>query len=375
MPHVSPVRTRSDWKAFLHLPWRIYRDLPNWVPPILSAQKRELDPKHGPFFRDGSTAEYFLARRDNEVVGRIAAIRNERHLARQRDRVGFFGFFESIDDVSVASALLSRAEEWLSSQGLAASRGPASFTINDPAGVTIRGAEIRPTLLTGYTPGYYAGLLEACGYHKIRDLLGYHLSFDDLEQSLFRYESAFTETAASGVRIRHLDRAHIERDAEIIARVFSESWDGNWGSFPIHGEELVLAAKELGPYFDERLGYIATVYDEPAGVFLTVPDPWEIIQKLNGRIGPTGWIRLAAGRNRVERCRLIILGALPRFRHFPIQPLMLREIQKRRDDYPAMRTIELFWILEDNRVTCELAGAVGGKHVRTQRIYEKFLDP
>lgn len=372
--NVSPVRSRKDWKEFQRFPWKVYADLPSWVPPLLSTQRRELDSNRGPFFEDGSTAEFFIARRGREVVGRIAAIRNERHLSRHHDDVGFFGFFEAIDDVDVAGALLARAEAWLCDQGLIVSRGPASFTLGDPCGVTIKGIDIRPSLLTGYTPLYYAGLLESCGYHKIRDLLCYHVSMDALERNLLKYESAFAQLEKSGVEIRHADRNHMERDARIFARVFSESWDHNWGSFPLLADDFLRAARELGPYFDHRLASIATVFGEPAAVMLVVPDPWEIIQKLNGRIGPGGLLKLLGGINRVERCRIVVLGALPEFRRYPIGPLALRGFQERRADFPALKTIDMSWILEENEITRDLAESLGGEHCRTLRMYDKYLD-
>jgi hypothetical protein len=233
--------------------------------------------------------------------------------------------------------------------------------------------DVRPAVLIGYTPMYYADLLEACGYRKVRDLLSYHLSFEDLERSYFRFESAFSEVDRGGVNIRHISRKNLDEDAAVIARVFSESWDHNWGAFPMIPEDLSHAARELGPFFDERLGYVATVHGEPAGVFLAILDPWEIVQGLNGKMGPIGTYRLLTGRERVERCRVIILGSLPRFRNFPLFPLMLREIQKRRKDFPALKTIELSWILEDNRLTRDLAEAAGGKRCRTLRLYDKYL--
>ncbi len=373
---VSPVRTHRDRRAFLRFPWRVYRDFPQWVPPTLSHQRREIDPRRGPFFTDGfgSTAEFFLARRDGEIVGRIAAIRNERHLTRHQDGVGFFGFFESLDDPGVAHALLAEAERWLRERGLTVARGPTSFTLNDAAGITILGTNVRPSLLSGYTPPHYADLLTSAGYRKARDLLTYHLTFDALERALFQYEGTFADVKRSAVAIRQLDRSCLEREAELLARVFSASWDDNWGAFPILPADLVRAARELGPYFDERLGYVVTVFGEPAAIFLAVPDPAEVLHKLNGRLGPLGALRLLAGRHRVTRCRVLLLGSLPEFRQHPINPLMLRTIQERRRDFPALQTIELAWILEDNRITRDLAEAFGAKHCRTQRIYDKFLD-
>lgn len=375
MIDVAPVTSRRDREAFLRFPWRIYRDLPAWVPPVISMQRKEIDPARGFFFTDGfgSKAGLFLAKRDGEVVGRIAAIRNERHLQHHRDGVGFFGFFESIDDQDVAAALLARAEGWLESEGLTIARGPTSFTLNDPSGVLIRGAEIRPSAQIGYTPGYYARLLEGCGFYKVRDLLIYQGSVDEMVRNLFQFEQLFSDPSAGGIEVRTIDVARIEEEAELFTRVFSESWEQNWGSYPLVADDLIHAYREMGPFFDPELGGIATVNGKPAGVFLAAPDPWEIFHRLDGKLGLRGIWRILRDRKKLERIRLFLFGTLPEFRKAPIGPLFLKRLQERRSRYPAVKTVEFSWVLEDNLPTRQLAEALGAKPVQTLRLYEKHV--
>jgi GNAT superfamily N-acetyltransferase len=376
MLEITAIRSRRDREAFLRFPWEIYGEDPAWVPPILSAQRREIDPERGAFFQDGfgSKAAFFLARDEGRVVGRIAAIRNERHLARHQDGVGFFGFFESVNDPVVAASLLAKAEAWLKAGGLEVSRGPTSFTLSDPAGVTIQGGGIRPALLLAHTPAYYADLLTANGYHKARDLLGYRLSLDEVEANLLRHDAELAAMETAGIAIRELRMDRIEEEARLFADVFSRSWDRNWGAFPMRAEDFLHASKELGPFFDPRFGAVIEVYGEPAAVFLAVPDVWQILQGLDGRIGPTGLWRIWRDRHRLECLRLILVGVLPEYRRLPLGALVLQQISRHRGDFPALRTIELTWILEDNRVTRQLAESVGAKHCRTLRIYDKELD-
>lgn len=376
MLEVTTIASRADREAFLRFPWEIYEKDPAWVPPILSAQRREIDPRRGAFFQDGfgSKAAFFLARVEGRVVGRIAAIRNERHLARHQDGVGFFGFFESVNDGSVAGALLAEAETWLKAEGLEVSRGPASFTLSDPAGVTIQGGEIRPALLLAHTPAYYADLLTLNGYHKARDLLGYRLSLEDVEANLLRHDNELAAIEMAGITIRELRMDRIEEEAALFADVFSRSWDRNWGSFPMRAEDFLNASKELGPFFDPRFGAVIEVYGEPAAVFLAVPDVWQILQGLNGRIGPTGLWRIWRDRHRLECLRLLIVGVLPEYRKLPLGALVVQQIRRHLGAFPALKTIELAWILEDNGVTRQLAESVGAKHCRTLRIYDKELD-
>lgn len=376
MLEITTVGSRRDREAFLRFPWEVYRGDPAWVPPILSVQRREIDPKRGAFFQDGfgSKAAFFLARAEGRVVGRIAAIRNERHLARHRDGVGFFGFFESVDDVKVAAALLAEAEAWLKAEGLEVSRGPTSFTLSDPAGITIQGGGIRPALLLAHTPPYYANLLTANGYHKARDLLGYRLSLDEVERKLLNYDAELAAAETAGIVIRELRMDRIHEEAALFADVFSRSWDRNWGAFPMLADDFLHASKELGPFFDPRFGAVIEVHGEAAAVFLGVPDVWQILQGLDGRIGPAGLWRIWRERHRLECLRLIIVGVLPEFRKLPLGALVLNQIRRHREAFPALRTIELSWILEDNRITRQLAESVSAAHCRTLRIYDKELD-
>jgi len=375
MIDVAALSSPRDREAFLRFPWRIYRDLPAWVPPVLSMQRKEIDPARGWFFNDGfgSKAEFFLARRRGEVAGRIAAIRNERHLARHRDGVGFFGFFECLDDPDVAGALLARAGEWLEGEGLSAARGPTSFTLNDPSGVLVRGWGIRPSAGIGYTPAYYAELLEGAGFHKARDLLVYHAASDDLAASLFQFESLLADPAFAGIEARTMRADRIEEEAELFARVFSESWDRNWGAFPFVAGDLVRAHREMGPFFDPELGGLATVRGNAAGIFLAAPDPWEIFHRLGGRLGLRGLWRILRDRKKLERIRVFLFAVLPEFRQFPIGPYLIKMIRERRHLHPSVKTFEFSWILEDNLPIRRLVEAIGAKPVQALRIYEKLI--
>jgi len=375
MIEVASVSSRRDREEFLRFPWRIYRDLPAWVPPILSLQRKEIDPERGFFFTDGfgSKAELFLARKGGEVVGRIAAIRNERHLSHRRDGVGFFGFFDSNNDRAVAAALLSRAEEWLLSEGLAIMRGPTSFTLNDPSGVLVRGAEIRPSAQIGYTPAYYADLLESCGFYKVRDLFVYQGQVDELASNLFSFEQSFSERSFEGIEVRTIDASRIEEEAELFTQVFTKSWEQNWGSYPLVAGDLIHAYREMGPFFDPGLGGIATVHGKPAGVFLAAPDPWEIFHRMNGRLGLRGIWRILRDRKKLERIRLFLFGTLPEFRKVPSGRFLIQRLHERRHLYPSVKTFEFSWILEDNLPTRQLAEAIGARAVQTLRLYEKHL--
>ena len=175
---IRPVASTEQRRAFLRLPWGIYpRRYPAWVPPLISEEKKRIDPKANPFFEHGEV-QLFLAYRDGKPVGRVAAVENRLHNEFHDDRVGFFGLFESSDDREVAHALLDAAAGWVSARGLTALRGPADFSTNEECGLLLDDFEDPPYVLMRYNPPYYADLFERAGWEKAKDLLAYWLEDD-----------------------------------------------------------------------------------------------------------------------------------------------------------------------------------------------------
>ncbi|MCX8010380.1 MAG: hypothetical protein N3A61_04455, partial [Ignavibacteria bacterium] len=151
---IHEVKTKKDLKEFILFQWQIYKGDPYWVPPLIMERKKLLDVKRNPFFLH-SEIGMFIARKNGNAVGRIAAIKNDRHNEFHHDKVGFFGFFESINDKEVANTFLDNAKPWLKSKGLDSMRGPANPSSNDEYGLLIEGFNDSPRILMTYNPPYY----------------------------------------------------------------------------------------------------------------------------------------------------------------------------------------------------------------------------
>src|ERR1041385_1086255 len=171
---IQPVSSGTDVKQFIKFSWRIYQNDPSWVPPLLMDRRKLMDRKKNPFYKHAE-AEFFLAKRDGEIVGRIGAIINHNHNEEHKENIGFFGFFECVNDQTVAEALFHTAREWLKSHGVTAMRGPASPSVNDEYGLLIEGFDKPPVVLMPYNPPYYASLIEKAGLKKVKDLYAYHV--------------------------------------------------------------------------------------------------------------------------------------------------------------------------------------------------------
>jgi hypothetical protein len=171
---IRPIElgNRTQLKTFIKFPWRIYRDIPHWVPPLILDQLQFFTPSKNPYFSH-SRAQLFMAFRGDEPVGRISAHENSQHTRVHQDGAGFFGFFECIDDQAVADTLFDVASTWLRERGLKTMRGPVSFSVNHEVGLLLDAFDEPPLIRMTYNPPYYAGLMEGCGLRKIQDLYAY----------------------------------------------------------------------------------------------------------------------------------------------------------------------------------------------------------
>jgi GNAT superfamily N-acetyltransferase len=369
---IERVKTKREREIFLRLPWRFYKGNAAWVPPLLFDLRPQLDPTRGDFFKH-SAADFFIAYRGEEAVGRIAAMHNTRHLAAHADGAGFFGFFECEDDAATARALLVAAEDWLRGRGLVEVRGPANFSIQDEAGVLLDGFEYAPMAGMAYTPPYYRGLLEAAGYGKAKDLLVCRIDRDTWKEEELGRMGRLMDRMAPGVKVREIDMKDVPAEAERMAKIFAESWRENWGAQPISQAEFLKYAEQYRLFIDPRLILLAERDGEPLGMMVAIPNVNEIIQRIDGRMWPFGWWRLWRERKRVTTVRLFLLGVRPQARRLGLPVLFMRRYQEVLAGQRQFRSMEFSWILEDNHETLNLIDRLGGRRVQTLRLYGKAL--
>ncbi|MGI8623352.1 MAG: hypothetical protein ACR2NB_07660 [Solirubrobacteraceae bacterium] len=254
---IEPVRTRRELNAFIRLPFRLYEGAEHWVPPIIADRKRFLDRSKNPFFEHGE-AEYFLARRDGRLVGRVTA-QVDRHLHEfQGNRWGQFGFFECEDDQEAATALIDAAQAWVTAKGCDRLVGPFDFTINDECGVIVEGFDRLPVVLMNWTHRYYPALLEGAGLAKAMDTFMWSLNVvdrDKVHPAIF--EMAAKVESEHGIVCRGMRKADIQAEVGRFLEVYNEAWERNWGFVPLTEAEVRHYAKLLKPLLDEHWATIA----------------------------------------------------------------------------------------------------------------------
>jgi GNAT superfamily N-acetyltransferase len=369
-----PVRTRRDLRKFIRLPWRLYRGSANWVPPLISERRRHLDRRRNPFF-EHAEAEYFLAWRDGEPVGRITAHVDQRLNDFQDNQWGLFGFFESERDPAVAAALLDTAEQWLRERGRDRILGPMDFTTNHECGVLVEGHELMPQILENWHHPYYREQFEGQGFTKAMDLYKWEIMPSDRGQMLpIIDELADRLEPEHGIRLHRMRKRDFAQEVRAFMEVYNLAWSRNWGFVPLTDPELDHMAKELKPVLDEDFACVAKTTDgEIAGVSLSLPDYNQVLKELNGRLLPLGWVKALRGRSKIDEVRVFALGVKPEFQHTGVAAALYRDIWDaclRR----KIGRVETGWILEVNDPMNRAMEALTGRIVKRYRLYERLID-
>jgi GNAT superfamily N-acetyltransferase len=371
---VRPVKGKRDLDAFIELPFRLHRGTP-WVPPLVFERRDFLNREKNPFF-EHADAEYFLAERDGNVVGRITAHVDERWTQFQGGNDGMFGFFETENDPEVARALLDTAKGWLRERGRERMLGPMDFTTNDECGILIEGFDLDPMVLEPWHPPYYRQILEGLGMTKTMDLLMWELYLGKLKQGDrfhdFIHEAARKAEAEHGVRVRHMRKRDLEAEVSRFMDVYNAAWGPNWGFVPITEEEVRFQVKNLKPILDENWAMIAEREGEVVGAALTLPDINQVLAKMNGRLFPFGWWHFLTGRSKIDKVRVFALGVKPEYQHFGVAAaLFVRHVEVAAR--VRQKGGEMGWILEVNEPMNRAMEGMGGSIVKRYRLYESPL--
>lgn len=378
---VSPVSGKADLKTFVELPWDIYADDPNWVPPLKAEVYALLTPGKNPF-HEHAEHEYFLARRGGKVTGRISAHFDKLALDMPPEQgsgpgTGNFGMFEAKDGES-AAALIEAAEGWLRGQGMTRVLGPISLSIWEEPGLLVHGFDHPPTVMMGHNSPAYQGWIEGAGYMTAKHLHTYDLDitggFPPLIQRIVKSGERSTR-----INIRRVNKANFEAEAAIILSILNEAWGRNWGFVPVTEHEVEHFGKQLKPIVFEDLIRIAEVDGEPVAFMMTLPDLNEAIKPLNGSLYPFGWAKLLwwLRKPQCRTMRVPLMGVVQRLQGSRMASqlafMMIEYI--RRDAVAKFGTTrgEIGWVLEDNQGMNAIAQAIESKVNKSYIIYEKTL--
>ena len=374
---INPENKR-ELKKFVMLEWKIYKNDPNWVPPLIDEDIKRLSPKHNPFF-EHSKVKLFMAFKDGKPVGRIDAHIDYNFNEFHDEDAGFFGFFESINDKEIAHALFDKAVNWLKERGMKVIYGPMNFTTNDDeCGLLIDGFNSPPVFGMTYNPPYYIDLIESYGFEKAKDLVAYLITIDEEYKKfiahLERRLKPLAEKAQEwGFTIRNVNMKDLNNEVKRIFNIYNSAWEANWGFVPFTEKEIEHLAQGLKQIVIPELAKIVEYNGDPAAFGLLIPDINQVLKKMNGRLFPFGFIKFLTGLKKIDGLRLLALGIKKGYRRKGADSLLYYHMMKDAIAMNRFRYCEVSWLLEDNYLIIRATKFMGGKQYKTYRVYQKSL--
>ncbi|HEY3380672.1 MAG TPA: hypothetical protein VGK32_02830 [Vicinamibacterales bacterium] len=367
MIDVRPVTDRSSLRRFIDLPYSLYRGHTHWVPPLRLSEWDQFSQKKNPFCAVAEM-DLFIAWEGERVVGRVAAIDDRRHNERHKDNIGAFGFFEA-ESPEAASALLGRVEQWAVARGRTSVRGPLNPSLNYSAGFQIDAFDTDPYLMMPWNPPEYPEAVERAGYGKAKDLYCWLL---DVQQA----PEARLVSLAERLRRRHkivirpLNTHDVWSETEKLHAVYCEAWKDNWGFVPPTKEEFAHIVKDLKQIVMPDAALAAEVDGRPVGCAVALPDINQVLKPTDGRLLPSGLIRLLLRRFIVTRFRIVLVGVVDDYRGTGVLPLLMLSLVQAAKKI-GWRWAECSWTLEDNEAVNRALSRGGATRYKTYRVYEK----
>jgi len=365
---IIEVKNGKELKKFIDFPYSLYAKDPLYAP-VLKREVREQLTGKNPFFKHAEV-KYFVAEKKGDPVGRIASIINLRHKEFHNEEVGFFGFFESIDDPDISGRLLDTAAHDLKIKGMERMRGPMNFSTNEECGFLVEGFDTPPMLMTPYNPPYYNDLMEKYGMEKIKDLYAYIYDVQETPPKKVTRVGAIAEKR--GIRVRPIDKKKFHEEMLVFKEVYNSAWEKNWGFIPLTDGELYYLGKRLRQIVVPELTLVAEDQGKPVGFMGLVPDFNSVLRHMNGRITPLSIIKALYYARKISGLRLLLLGIKSKYRNKGVDALLIREAFKgiKKGGY---KRVEFSWVLEDNIPIQRIIEMADGRLYKKYRIYEKSI--
>lgn len=374
MIRIEKVQGKSELKNFITFPSTLYPNDPNWIEPLYLEREEHLSKKNPG--TEHIEWQAWVAKKGDEVVGRITAQIDSLHRDLYGNDTGHFGMIDAIDDPEVFSALFAAAEDWLKSKGASKITGPFSLNINQESGLLIDGFDTPPSALMTHGKPYYAANVENQGYEKGIDLIAYWMKRTDLNFS--RSLTKLMGQVREKVTIRCIDRKKFGEEMQVLREIFNSGWQNNWGFVPFTEHEFATMGDQLKFLVPDDMIYIAEVDSVPCAFIVGLPNINEAIEGLNGRLLPFGWAKLLwrLKVSGVRTARVPLMGVRQEYQFSRMGPIIaLLLIEALRDPF-AKRNIdalEMSWILETNTGMRTILEKIGAAPYKTYRLYEKAL--
>ena len=372
---VRPVTSSKDKSRFLDFPYEHYKDHPYWIAPLRMDQAKVLNEDKNPFFEHGEAGLFLAENERGEVVGRVAGIKNGMHLQKYDDGNGFFGFFETIEDYAVAEALLDAASNWLRVRGLRGVRGPTNPSMNDTAGLLVRGFDREPSILMPYNPAYYVDFLERYGFERAMTMWAYYVHKKYVNVERLNRGAELVMRRYPGLKLRTLDMDRFWDEAKTVLRIYNAAWAENWGHVPMTEHEFEHLAKDLKQIVEPEIVFFLELDGEPIAFSILLPNMNQALRHVpDGKLFPLGLPKLLAYAKlgAVYETRMPLMGVLPEHRGKGLDAVLVHASvhDGTKRGYDAC---EMSWVLDVNKRLTNSLDTLGGVRDKEYVMLEKAL--
>ncbi len=367
---LKKVISKKDIMTFLQFPVDLYKNEPHYIPQLFMEDKKLFDEKKEAFYNKGKVESY-LAYQGDKVVGRISCIVNNEHNKLHKDEVGFFGFFDTINNEKVSEALLNKAKEYALANGKDTLRGPMNFSVSHTVGSLIKGFDLDPVLLTPYNFDYYNDLYTKYGFEKAMDFYSYQFTkAQGIPEKLARVANAMQERGK--FELKFIQKKDLKRVVKEIQVIYNDAWKENWSFLPLSDDDIAGLASELAPLLEPSLSYM--VYDKglPVGCMITLPNINEVLKGSNGKLLSKGFLKLVGvvlGLKKVKGVRTIIMGVLESHRRKGVEAILIHKtiVEGQKLGY---QEADLSWILENNVMMNRQLEKMDANRYKEHRVYD-----
>lgn len=367
---VEAIQIPKDTVRFVKAWWPIYEGDEMWVPPLIADRKTFFNPKKNPYFKH-ATVQCFMAYRGGKAVGTIAATVD--HSYQKEDAgMGLFGFFEFVNDQSVAQALLDAAGAWLKEQGMDRMMGPFNLSSNHEFGLLVDGFDTPPCIANPHNHAYYGDIYEACGLTRNMDWYAYWIVNEGKPPRRIDKLAAYFMKRNSNVSLRKVNLKNFDEEVAILHEIYNDAWEENWAHMHLSDEEFFHLVNSFKPVVDEELCWVVEVDGKPAALSITLPDYNQVAKKMNGRIFPVGWWHFLTGKKKIDAIRIFILGVKKEYQHMAVGLPLYAETFRRGIEM-GVRGAEASLILETNHRMRGAMEKMGAEIYKTYRTYEMKL--
>ncbi|MFT7519165.1 MAG: hypothetical protein ACI9MC_001305 [Kiritimatiellia bacterium] len=321
-----PVSFPKDTTRFCKVWWNIYATDPHWVPPLIFERKQFFDPKKNPYFNT-ATIQGWIARKDGKDVGTIVAC-HDTVLNDQIDKMGSFGFFEFIDDVEVAQALLDAAGDWLRDRGMNRLMGPYNLSTNHEFALLVDGFDTDPCVANPHNSAYYPVIYDKIGLKPNMTWYAYWMNYEDRGPARMGKLAERILKRNDKIKVRQVDLSRFDEELRLLKDIYNDAWHENWGHVPVSQEEFDYIGQNMKAIIQQDLCYIIEIDGKAAALSITFPDLNQVAKKMNGRLLPFGWYHWVFGKKKIDKLRIFILGVKKEYQHMPLGAVLYAETWK-----------------------------------------------